>query len=99
MDERSRLAGDPGRLYISEVVHKFFLSVDEASTEAAAATAATMQATSARPDPVSINVNILGPATGTGALITNLINPIAMTQYDCPRSVPHCQPATNFMSW
>ena len=57
MDRRSCLAGDSECLYIREVVHKAFVSVDEAGTEAAAATAVMMQAESAPPSPVSVTVD------------------------------------------
>ena len=57
MDGHSCLAGDAGCLYIREVVHKAFVSVDEAGTEAAAATAVLMQAESAPPEPVSMTVD------------------------------------------
>jgi len=44
-------------LYISEVIHKSFVEVDEAGTEAAAATAVVMEATAAPMQPIELTVD------------------------------------------
>jgi serpin B len=68
-------------LFISEVVHKAFVSVDEAGTEAAAATAVIMELTSVPAAPVSVTVDhpfiflIRDIETGTIIFMGRVINP------------------------
>ncbi len=47
----SGIAGNPGDLYINSVVHEAYLSVDEAGTEAAAATGVGISATAVMAQP------------------------------------------------
>ena len=81
MDGRSCLAGDPGCLYVREVVHKGFVSVDEAGTEAAAATGVVMQTESAKLEPVRVTVDrpfiflIRDRATGTVLFLGRVMAP------------------------
>ncbi len=44
-------------LFIAEVIHKVFVSVDEAGTEAAAATAVVMPTAMPPEDPVEVTIN------------------------------------------
>ena len=62
MDGNSCLARDDPCLYIKDVIHKAFISVDEAGTEAAAATAVVMIVpSSAGPPPQPIRVTVDRP--------------------------------------
>ena len=70
----SGIAGQPGDLFIKAVIHQAYIRVDEAGTEAAAATAAVVAATSAQlPPPISFNVDrpfiFLIRDTETGAIL------------------------------
>lgn len=71
-------------LFIADVVHKAFVSVDEAGTEAAAATAVVMQKTAALPStPVEVTVDrpfiflIRDIETGTILFVGRVIDPSA----------------------
>ena len=81
MDGLSCAARDKGCLYIGAVVHKAFVSVDEAGTEAAAATAVIMQTESAKPILVEVKVDrpfifvIRDHATGTNLFVGRVVKP------------------------
>lgn len=57
IDGRSCAAGDDPCLYVEDVVHQAFVSVDEAGTEAAAATAVLLRNESAGPPPVTVAID------------------------------------------
>jgi serpin B len=68
-------------LYIGEVLHKSFITVDEAGTEAAAATAVEMQLKGAPMEPVTVTVNhpfiflIRDTETGTILFVGRIVDP------------------------
>ena len=68
-------------LYISDVFHKAFVSVDEEGTEAAAATAVVMKLTSMPVDPLQISVDrpflflIRDRITGSVLFVGRVVNP------------------------
>lgn len=70
-------------LFISEVVHKAFVSVDEAGTEAAAATAVIMSLTAAPSEPVRVTVDrpfilaIRDIETGALLFVGRVVDPAA----------------------
>ena len=70
-------------LFIADVVHKSFVSVDEAGTEAAAATAVVMSLTAVPGNPVEVNIDhpfiflIRDIETGAILFIGRVVNPNA----------------------
>jgi serpin B len=78
----SGMTGTP-ELSIAEVLHKAFVSVDEAGTEAAAATAVVMKLTATPEAPVEVTVDrpfvflIRDIETGTVIFVGRVANPIA----------------------
>jgi serpin B len=76
----SGMTGKPD-LYISDVIHKAFVAVDEKGTEAAAATAVIMDLAMARPAPTSFVVDrpfiflIRDTASGQILFIGRVVNP------------------------
>ena len=70
-------------LHIDDVVHKAFVSVDEAGTEAAAATGVIMGTTSIPPEPVTVTIDrpfvflIRDIKTGAIVFVGRVVNPSA----------------------
>jgi serpin B len=70
-------------LFIADVIHKAFVSVDEAGTEAAAATAVVMAMTAVPDTPVEVTVDhpfvflIRDIETGTILFVGRIVNPSA----------------------
>ena len=71
------------RLFIGEVIHEAFIAVDEAGTEAAAATAVVMRATAAPVDAVELDVDrpflysLYDRATGAILFMGRVLDPAA----------------------
>ncbi len=69
-------------LFLSDVIHKAFINVDEAGTEAAAATAAVISLTSVPEEPVTIKIDrpfvffIRDIPTGTILFMGRVMNPV-----------------------
>ena len=82
-DDRADFSGMTGSqgLWIAEVVHKAFVSVDERGTEAAAATAVVLRKSGASKEPIPVTVNrpfiflIRDTATGTVLFLGRVMNP------------------------
>ena len=82
-DDRADFSGMTGSqgLWISHVVHKAFVSVDERGTEAAAATAVFVRKSGASKEPIPVTVNrpfiflIRDTATGTVLFLGRVMNP------------------------
>ena len=78
-------AMSPEDLYISDVVHEVFVSVDEDGTEAAAATAVVMAETSAPAEPVRLTVDrpflywIVDEPTGAVLFLGRVLDPTQRT--------------------
>jgi serpin B len=79
----SGMSDSPERLYITEVVHKAFVSVDEEGTEAAAATAVIVGETALPPAPVTMTIDrpfiflIRDIETGTILFLGRTLDPSA----------------------
>ncbi len=76
----SGMTGNPD-LFIGEVLHKAFVSVDEAGTEAAAATAVVMELTAMPGEPVEVTIDrpfiflIRDIESGTSLFVGRVVNP------------------------
>jgi serpin B len=74
---------DPSELFISDVIHKAFVSVDEAGTEAAAATAVVMRLSAMPAEPVEVTVDrpfvflIRDIQTGAILFVGRILNPVS----------------------
>lgn len=68
-------------LFIDEIIHKAFVSIDEAGTEAAAATAVIMRGTAMPEEPVAVTIDrsfifmIRDIETGAILFIGRVLNP------------------------